>query len=213
MPGTPRAILFDFGNVVATFDYAKACDALGARIGKPGRSLLEQARARGLSPLLHAYETGQVEDRAFAQGFCKLLGIELAFEEFVVAWASIFDLDPSVVQLVQELANQGLTLVLASNTNAIHAAHFRERFATVLALFDHLVFSYEIGHAKPADAFFEVCVQRAGLPRRECVFIDDLEENVLAARHFGIRALLYQDPNRLCAELRQLGLSVGTFAA
>ena len=38
------ALIFDFGNVVAFFDYQKVCNRLGARVGLPGK----EARRRVL---------------------------------------------------------------------------------------------------------------------------------------------------------------------
>ena len=38
------------------------------------------------------------------------------------------------------------------------------------------------------------------------VFIDDRADNVAAAQHFGLPAILFTDPQRLRAQLRALGL-------
>ena len=84
---------------------------------------------------------------------------------------------------------QGYTLVLGSNTNDLHAAHFRRQFADALAHFDRLVLSYEVGHIKPSAAFYHACVEAAGARPDECVFIDDLPENVEGAAPPGSSAL------------------------
>ena len=49
----------------------------------------------------------------------------------------------------------------------------------------------------------------ARVPARKALFIDDLPENVAAARKLGWNALRYKDPDRLKRELRRLGLLDG----
>ena len=43
-------LIFDFGNVVAHFDYARACEPLAAPLGLTGSQLLERCRERGFTP-------------------------------------------------------------------------------------------------------------------------------------------------------------------
>lgn len=202
------ALIFDFGNVVAFFDYRKACEALGQRLGISGAALLERLRAAGFSPLVQSYERGEMTSDAFAAGVCSRAGLELAHHEFASAWSDIFWLNEPVAQLVGELKRSGYPLVLGSNTNELHAAHFRRRFAEALAAFDRLVLSFEIGHIKPSAAFYHACAEAAGASPGECVFIDDLEENVAGARAAGLHGVVYLDTPSLRAALRGLGVEV-----
>ena len=45
---------------------------------------------------------------------------------------------------------------------------------------------------------------RLGVPAAECVFVDDLRENVAGAEAVGMTALLHRDPEATVAELRRL---------
>lgn len=198
-----RAVIFDFGNVVAFFDYGLACDRLGARVGRDGRALLNEARAAGIVPLLLEFETGRINEATFAQRACQLIGLALDPQEFAAAWQDIFTLNEPVARLVEALHATGVRLLLGSNTNALHARWFRRQFAAVLDRFDHLVLSHEVGHAKPDAAFFQVCVQRAQVPADSCLFIDDLAENVAGARAAGLQAWIYRDSADLTAQLRK----------
>ena len=49
-------------------------------------------------------------------------------------------------------------------------------------------------------------MRRAGCAVDECVFIDDLPENVEAAVKFGMAGIVYRPETDLAAELRELGL-------
>jgi FMN phosphatase YigB (HAD superfamily) len=202
------ALIFDFGNVIAFFDYTRACDVLGKTLGLSGIEFLEQLRARGLTPLLEAYEHGRVATLDFSRSFCKLAGLDITHDEFVRHWGNIFSLNEPIARLAVDLKRLGYTVLLGSNTNELHAAHFRRQFAETLSHFDRLVLSHEIGVMKPAGEFYEACASAARRPAEQCIFIDDILENVEGARRAGLLGLHYRDTPTLLAELRQLGVQI-----
>jgi glucose-1-phosphatase len=202
------ALIFDFGNVVAHFDYRPAAAKLGTRIGVSGEELLERLRPLGFSDLLKSYESGKITAQTFSKGVSERAGLELEHEEFAAAWADIFWANESIVPLLKFLNEQGYTLVLGSNTNDLHAGQFRTQFATTLALFDQLVLSYEVGHIKPSREFYLACAQAAGANPGDCVFIDDLLENVEGARCAGLEGVLFESTEGLVRDLEALGVSV-----
>lgn len=205
----PPALVFDFGNVVAFFDYAVACEPLGARLGLSGEELLRQARDKGLTELVVEYERGLTTTEEFGRAVRELIGLEeLSHEDFVAAWTAIFRLNPSVAGLIPSLKEAGYTLVLGSNTNDLHARHFRPKFAETLDHFDALVMSHEVGHVKPSAEFYHACAEAAGRPIGECIFIDDLPENVAGAKSAGMTGILYEDTPTLLAELKKRGVRI-----
>jgi glucose-1-phosphatase len=201
-------LIFDFGNVVAHFDYRKACETLGRPIGVSGEVFLERARAAGFGPLVERYESGKMTAEEFSGAVCGQVGLEIAHDDFAAAWADIFRLNEPIAPLIADLKRRGYTLVLGSNTNDLHAAQFRRQFAETLAHFDRLVLSYEVGWIKPHASFFHACADAAGAPPEECVFIDDLPENVAGARATGMTGIVFRDVPSLLDELRGLGVEV-----
>jgi putative hydrolase of the HAD superfamily len=202
------ALIFDFGNVIAHFDYTRACTRLGSRFGLSGEELLARVRARGLDTALKRYETGRITGHDFSTTIRSLAGLEgVTHDEFAEAWVDIFWLNEPVAALVGSLRRRGYTLVLGSNTNELHASKFRHQFAATLAHFDRLVLSYEVGHLKPSAEFFVACARAAERPESSCVFIDDLAENVAGAEAVGMRGIVYRDPKSLKAELERVGIA------
>jgi putative hydrolase of the HAD superfamily len=202
------ALIFDFGNVVAHFDYRLACARLAKPLGISGEDLLEQVRGLGFSPLVQAYESGKIAGEAFSREVCALVGLAITHEEFSAAWADIFRLNEPIAGLIADLKARGYTLVLGSNTNDLHATHFRRQFAATLAHFDRLILSYEIGHIKPAAAFYQACAEAAQAAPAECLFIDDLPENVAGARAVGMEGVVFRDLPSLMDALRERGVEV-----
>ncbi|AHI01241.1 HAD-IA family hydrolase [Kutzneria viridogrisea] len=71
-------------------------------------------------------------------------------------------------------------------------------------LFDVVVFSGEVGIAKPDVAVYQLTVRRLGLPPEQCVFVDDLLGNVRGAVAAGLVGVHHTAVATTLAELRVL---------
>lgn len=202
----PSVLIFDFGNVISFFDYMIICERFGRRLGLSAEAFRTLAEERGMAPMLAEFERGAMSAPEFSSRFQERMGMSIPFEEFAADWEDIFELNESVAALIPGLKGRGRTLVLGSNTNAIHAPFYRRKFRETLDHFDHFIYSHEILIMKPDRGFFEACARAASAPPESCVFIDDIEENVEGARAAGLIGLHYQDTPRLVAELRELGV-------
>lgn len=78
-------------------------------------------------------------------------------------------------------------------------------------LFDDIVCSAEVGLAKPEAGIFTLAAERLGLAPGQCVFVDDLDTNVEAAREVGMQAVLFRmdKGDDLRAQLAALGVAPG----
>src|SRR5262249_42037825 len=123
------------------------------------------------------------------------------------AVADIFWPNEGVCALIPRLRPR-YRLVLASNTNPIHAAKFVPQLAGTLQHFDALVLSHEVGGRQPGRKFFEHLLRVAETPAERCVFIDDLPENVAGARACGLNGIVYTEVEGLTDDLRRLGIVV-----
>ncbi len=202
------ALIFDFGNVIAHFDYARAAARVGAPFGVGGAELLGRARAAGLTEVVARYEAGRIETEEFIALARATTGLAVAPDRFAAAWVEIFSINAPVARLAGALKRAGYRLVLGSNTNALHSEHFRRQFAAELSCFDRLVLSHEVGHIKPSPEFYHACVEAAGVPAADCLFIDDLDENVEGARAAGLGAVHYVGDDALIASLAASGVEV-----
>jgi HAD superfamily hydrolase (TIGR01509 family) len=66
---------------------------------------------------------------------------------------------------------------------------------------DLLVYSHEVGLAKPGHAIYALACSRLEVSPAEALFLDDVAENVAAAAALGMRAVLYRDAQSAIAEL------------
>lgn len=73
--------------------------------------------------------------------------------------------------------------------------------------FDDMIISAEVGMAKPDPQIYRLAVERLGVNPGETVFIDDVLENVQAARGVGLVAVQYQSRSQALTELQNALLS------
>lgn len=111
---------------------------------------------------------------------------------------------PESVALLDELKAQGHALYALSNMGH-DSAHWLSQHAPFWDAFRGVVISAQEQLIKPEAALFERLLQRYALNAAECVFIDDAQANVDAARALGMTALHFTDAASCRAELVQLG--------
>ena len=112
--------------------------------------------------------------------------------------ASAFD--EAMHELIRAARRAGLRTALLSNSwgdNGYPRHLFPE-------LFDAVVISGEVGMRKPEERIFRLATERLGLEPGECVFIDDIQENVDAARAAGLVGVRHHTAADTTAQLTQL---------
>jgi HAD superfamily hydrolase (TIGR01509 family) len=105
-----------------------------------------------------------------------------------------------MAELVQHLSPR-FPLFLLSNTNSLHFAYVRERFAALLQPFRAFVLSFRVGSRKPEPAIYQSLIRQAGRPPEEILFLDDKVSFVEAARSQGLTAWQFRSPQELRREL------------
>jgi putative hydrolase of the HAD superfamily len=68
-------------------------------------------------------------------------------------------------------------------------------------IFELVVDSAYVGVRKPDRRIYEIVLDRLDLPADEIVFVDDVEQNVLAARELGMHAVHFRGTDQAIAEL------------
>jgi glucose-1-phosphatase len=200
-----RTIYLDFGNVVAFFDHDRTIQRLLPHSDLSAPALLALMYTDDLAV---RYECGlATTDEVFAVGRDRG-GLRCTRAEFEAAFCEIFWPNPPMAELVPRLKANGYRLVLASNTNAAHYAKYKDQFRAELAHFDAIVVSHEAAARKPQPAFFEYAHRFAESAKAECVFVDDVAENVEAAEAFGWQAVQYTSFEAMVAGLKGLGVKV-----
>lgn len=198
----PSAVVFDLGKVLVDFDYGlvvrRVAERSAATLGSLQRLIME-------SPLLPAYERGEVTSEEFFNRIREETGYRGDFAEFAAGFGDIFSEIEPMLALHADLRARGVPTFIFSNTNDLAIRHIRRRFP-FFAGFDGYVLSYEHGVMKPDAPLYEVVEKTAGRRGGELVYLDDRLENVEAALARGWVAIEHQDPAVSRDRVRATGL-------
>jgi putative hydrolase of the HAD superfamily len=107
-------------------------------------------------------------------------------------WTGTFDAD-----LLAYIAGLRPRVKTAVVSNAFSGSRRAVQAHVNASVFDVLIFSAEVGLAKPDPAIYRLALDRLGVAPQEAAFVDDLEENVLAANHMGMCGILYQSARQV----------------
>jgi putative hydrolase of the HAD superfamily len=94
------------------------------------------------------------------------------------------------IQLIERLRPPYRTAVLSNADNTLLRRITDEH--RIHHLFDDIICSADVGMAKPEPRIYALAAQRIGLPPQECVFVDDIEPNVNAAREAGMHGICFR---------------------
>lgn len=196
-----RGILFDYGGVIHSFDYGECFRRFRGRTDRTFEEMVSLVAGSGLQ---HRYESGEISSGEFFRRITGLCGLRVTEEEFLSAFVDIFTPIENTIGMIRSLS-RSYRLGLLSNTNEWHFER-HIRLQDFFPLFDAVTLSYQVRAMKPAEAIYREAIRRIGLGPRECIFIDDNEENAEGARRMDIGAIRYTGHEELVASLAQWGV-------
>jgi putative hydrolase of the HAD superfamily len=202
-----RAVIFDFGMVLTGLPDAKAHDELLRITG------LEAERFESFYWVdRHAYDEGKLTGLAFWQKLVREAGLNLP--DSAIAELNRWDarmwttVDPAMLAWHQQLKQAGLLTAILSNMGDSVLESIEREFDW-LSSFDALVWSFQLGVAKPDPVIYSHALKQLGTAADETLFIDDKPVNVEAARELGMKALVYTNLTELRYDLLDQGFSPG----
>ena len=151
-------------------------------------------QAGGAVNPIHALERGECTDAEFEQLLAEQIicrdGQPVVAAGLLDRMFAATELSDPMHDLVRAVRAEGLRTGLLSNSWGVGAypSHLFPR------LFDAVVISAEVGMRKPEERIFQHAASLLGVEPQECVFIDDIEANVVAAEALGMTGLWHTDP-------------------
>jgi FMN phosphatase YigB (HAD superfamily) len=184
-----KNIIFDFGAVVINIYIPNAYRSFAKLSGKTPEEVRNLFESQGAYA---DFEVGKMSNEEFYSLLRKELNINSSEEELDEAWNSmLLDIPKERVEKLKELRTR-YTILLLSNTNAIHVKKMKEIFLENFGIEDftklfHIPYlSYEVGLLKPNASIYEYVLKDAGIKREETIFLDDNADNVKSALGIGL---------------------------
>ncbi len=198
-----RTVISDLGRVVLWFDNNIFLRKLADLSGRSAAEL--KAAVHNDLELIRCFDGGAITPEGFRVRISEIAGVDVPYGQFYEIYNDIFTPIPPAIDVLIRVKAAGYKVLLLSNTDPERFAFVRRRFPEIL-FFDGYVLSYELKLLKPDPAIYLAAARQAGSKPDECVFIDDMEENVRGAVAAGLHGVLYKPETDLEGELRKLGL-------
>ncbi|HIH2973233.1 hydrolase [Streptococcus pneumoniae] len=124
--------------------------------------------------------------------------------ESVWNWFNYVDLYDEVYELIKQLKKKNFQIYVLSNTSSIFHILLDSVLSKVSSVLDGYVISCEVKMMKPQKEIYLSLVNKYQLDIKDCIFLDDLEENVEAARTLGIKAFQIKERKEISNILKDL---------
>jgi putative hydrolase of the HAD superfamily len=206
-----RAVISDFGGVLTTplmHSFAAYQDRTGISAAALGQAMQTIAEREGAHPLFEL-ECGRTTEADFIEKLRTALEPELGHRPEMHRFREIyFDaLHPNeaMIELMREAKERGRRMALLTN-NVREWEPLWRSMLPVDEIFELVVDSAFVGMRKPDREIYELTLERMGsdVAAAECLFVDDIEVNVDAARGLGMNAVHFRDNDQAIAEIRGL---------
>lgn len=197
-----RNIIFDIGNVLTDFRWKEFL----VDKGFDGEMIRRIARASVESPLWKEIDRGEWDREKLMQEFIKLdpeIEAELRF-----AYEDVHGMvSPRAYAIpwINELKKKGYRVYYLSNFSDKAYVDCADAL-DFMPYTDGGLLSYRERIVKPEPEIYRLLLERYGLRAEECVFLDDLEVNVEAARKEGFAGIVFETKEQAEEELARLGV-------
>lgn len=192
-----KTVIFDVGNVLTEFGWKEFIRSFGYSediCKRVGDATIE-------SPYWKEYDRGVMNNDDIVNSFVSLdKELEKEIRETMADFKGILKPSEYAVPWIEDLKSRGLQVLFLSNFSE---RAFKE-CQDALGFLDHVdggIFSYTVKLIKPDPEIYKCILDRYDLDPAECVFIDDLDENISAAAALGIHTILFKDKDSASSEL------------
>ncbi len=193
-----KTIIFDIGNVLADFNF----EGCFKHYTSDEDTYHKMVQATVMSPVWNEFDKGVWSDEEILQGFIHNdVSIEKQLRNMFTDLKDIIRQRDYAIPWIQELKQEGYQVLILSNfPKKIYEIH-REKELKFLEVVDGGILSYRERLVKPDPAIYYLLMNRYHLLPTECLFMDDREENVLAARKVGWKAILFTTKEKAIEEI------------
>jgi putative hydrolase of the HAD superfamily len=192
-----RAVVFDIGDVL------EITPRIGVTEKWEQKLLLEAGgMSKRLGDVWRAGSIGLISEAEVHQRIGEILGID---ESLVNAfmddiWTEYLgELNVELANYFGSLRPRYQTAIIS---NSFVGAREREQeLYRFHELTDLIIYSHEVGLAKPDPRIYEIACEHLGIRLTEMIFLDDVEPIVIAARELGIHAIQFKDNAQAIADI------------
>lgn len=201
-----KIIVFDFGNILISLDFERSFQAFENLLNVDWSDRIIPGNVQDA---IREYDTGRMSDEEFARTF-HVFNPDASIEAIYSAWNILIGGIPAYrFDFLKKLQSR-YRLAILSNINNLHLSEAHKHLRTVHSIhdfedrfFDQVFYSHIIGRRKPDQETYEYVEENLGVTGENILFIDDMEENVLAARNCGWNACVHNPGHNIETKLSE----------
>lgn len=192
-----RAVLFDYCGVLTEGGKTGSIRQTIAALCNRDEAEIE------VSDLHHKYVRNQITETEYFDEINRRYPCvqPVSAAEFLSNSQIYVRCDP-VYELAEQLRGHGIRTGILSNMYDVSADKLRDE--GFYEGFDPVVLSSTEKLAKPDKAFYQLALDRLGLPASEVLFIDDQAPYGIAAKEMGMSFILAVSPEQIIADVKAL---------
>lgn len=195
-----RAVVFDIGGILEITPDLKMAEKWEARLRLEAGEL-----DRRMGHVWRGGSLGKCSEEEVQQSLRTIIGMDQ--EQVNAFWQDLWEeylgtLNIPLATYFKDLRPRYRTALLSNSfVGAREREQERYHFDEIT---DVIIYSHEVGIAKPERRIYELTCERLGAQPTETIFLDDVELNILAARELGIHAILFQNTAQAIADIQAL---------
>jgi HAD superfamily hydrolase (TIGR01549 family) len=177
--------IFDIGKVLLNFSFLP----LQKKMAKNANVPVSLIQDEWFNKAHIDVEIGEIDEATYFNLFCQRTGLTWTREEWITHWGNIFEPNTFGQGLFRTLKEQGHSVALLSNLGPHHAKCIKQRFPGFFEIYAPHFFSFDLGFHKPDPNIYHATCKGLNKPPEKCLFIDDMEENIIGAQGIGMHGI------------------------
>jgi len=183
-----KHFIFDIGGVLVDYNQDRMIQYLSAKHHKPVPVVSELFTYERLS----AIETGKMTTADYYQNYIKKI-LNCTFDEWIQAYMDNSPLIESGITLLRDLKEKGNSVYLLSNQAEYNRTALEKKYPFFYTMCTRNFLSFEMGLYKPGKEIYLAACNAIGTDPGQCVFFDDVKENVKGAIGCGLKGIRFSD--------------------
>ena len=193
-----KAILFDFGVVLAEEGFREGLKAIGREKGLDPEDFYKTS-----ADLVYqtGYITGRADEHFYWNAVRERTGVKGKDEEFREEILKRFKLRPEMAEVVEKIKSSGfIVAILSDQTDWLDELDQRTPFHSH---FDYVFNSFHLKKTKRDPSTFRGVCTFLSVPPGEALFVDDNLENLKRAQTQGLRTIHFKDTREFQIEIKR----------
>lgn len=195
----PKAIVFDYGGVVARIDRRPVLEYISESLDKNYRKVKKDFASDELYKALQ-------QPKSFWEEYAGRPLSDEWFAKLDSLKKMVIQETPGMSEILKKIKEQGIQVALLSNTNP-HRARFIESMGGY-DLFDPILLSCYLGAKKPQQQIYQQLLKSLAWEAKDCVFIDNRPDNVKGSRQCGMDGIIFISLDQLIEELKKRDVKI-----